>query len=538
MKNSYDYIVIGSGFGGSVSSLRLSEKGYKVLTIEQGQRFNNDDYAKTNWQLKKYLWWPFMKMHGILKLSFYPEASILSGVGVGGGSLVYANTLFYPKKDFFIKGPWAIQGDWEAELKPFYQEAGFMMGRVKLDRFNYEDEALRKVAAKMSGENSFESVYVAVNLRKDDKIADPYFSGLGPERKSCTDCAACMVGCRENAKNTLDKNYLWFAEKFGAEILSGTKVEKIEYDGKEYIIHTKNLKHRKTQRIFHTKSLIVSGGSLGSLDLLLKQKYKHKTLRLLSDTLGENLLTNSETLCAVSGAKQKLNNGVAISSVFHPDENTHVEIVKFPDKSNSLKWFFTLATGGARNSFLRTLKLIGNTILHPLQFLKTIFNFKWSTKLVIFLVMQSLENSMKMRWKKGLFGGRMKIQNNGNKKVPAFIQVGQDVMMKYAEEVGGIPQNIILEVMLNRPTTAHILGGCLMGDSPENSVVNKNLEVHNYPGMYIIDGSVIQTNPGVNPSYSILAMAEYAMSKIPDGKNKKKTLKQLINEASSQNINN
>jgi len=530
-KNSYDYIVIGSGFGGSVSSLRLAEKGYKVLTIEQGSRFNSDDYAKTNWQLKKYLWWPFMKMYGILKLSFYSEASILTGIGVGGGSLVYANTLFYPKKEFFNKGSWAKLNDWEKELKPFYDEAGFMMGRVKLDRFNYEDEALRKVASKMKKENSFESVYVAVNLSRDDKIRDPYFSGLGPERKSCTDCAACMVGCRENAKNTLDKNYLWFAEKFGTEILSETKVEKIEYNGTEYKIFTKNIKKRKKTNVYFSKSLIVSGGTLGTLNLLLKQKYKYRSLEALSDSLGENLLTNSETLCAVSGAKQKLNNGVAISSVFHPDENTHVEIVKFPDKSNALKWFFSLAAGGAGNSFFRTLKLIANTITHPVKFLKTVFNFSWSTNLVIFLVMQTLDNAMKMKWKKGVFGGRMKIVNKGSNKVPAFIQVGQDVMMSYAEEVGGIPQNIILEVLLNRPTTAHILGGCLMGDDPKNSVVNKNLEVHNYPGMYIIDGSVIQTNPGVNPSFSILAMAEHAMSKIPNSNNSLKNLKELINEA-------
>ncbi len=530
MDKVFDYIVVGSGFGGSVASLRLSEKGYNVLTIEQGQRFEPEDYAKTNWRLKKYLWWPFMKMYGIQKLSFFKNASILSGVGVGGGSLVYANTLFYPKTEFFQNGPWAKLNDWKKELKPFYDEAGFMMGRVKLDRFNYEDEALRKVAAKMSKESSFENVYVGVNLTRDEKAGDPYFSGLGPDRNGCTDCAACMVGCRENAKNTLDKNYLWFAEKFGAEILSETKLERIEFNGSEYTVFTRGIKGRRVKNSFTSKNLIIAGGTLGTLELLLKQKYKYKSLSKLSDKLGENLLTNSETLCAVSGAKQKLNNGVAISSVFHPDDNTHVEIVKYPDGSNALKWFFTLAAGGAKNSFYRTLKLIGNTLSHPGQFLKTVFNFKWSTNLVVFLVMQSLYNAMTMKWKKTLFGGGMKIVNSGKEKVPAYIKIGQEVMMKYAEEVDGIPQNIILEVMLNRPTTAHILGGCLMGESDKDSVVNINQQVHNYPGMYILDGSVIQTNPGVNPSYSILAMSEYAMSKIPSKNNKVKTLRDRINE--------
>ena len=533
MDNTYDYIVIGSGFGGSVASLRLAEKGYSVLTIEQGQRFESGDYAKTNWQLRKYLWWPSMKMFGIQKLSFFKSASILSGVGVGGGSLVYANTLFYPKTHFFQNGPWAKLNNWEKELKPFYDEAGFMMGRVKLDRFNYEDEALKKVAIKMKRESSFENVYVGVNLSGSEKEEeDPYFSGLGPGRKGCTDCAACMVGCRENAKNTLDKNYLWFAEKFGAEIIAETKVEKIEYDGSEYTVFTKGIKRKRLKKSYKSKNLIVSGGALGTLELLLKQKYKYQTLSRLSDKLGENLLTNSETLCAVSGANQKMNNGVAISSVFHPDDNTHVEIVKYPDGSNALKWFFTLAAGGAKNSFSRILKVLGNTISHPGQFLKTIFNFKWSTNLVIFLVMQTIQNSMKMQWKNTFLGGKMTIKNKGNKKAPAFIKIGQEVMMNYAKEVNGIPQNIILEVMFNRPTTAHILGGCLMGSSAEDSVVNENLEVHNYKGMYILDGSVIQTNPGVNPSYSILAMAEYAMSKIPQKNQEVKSLKERINEIS------
>lgn len=261
---------------------------------------------------------------------------------------------------------------------------------------------------------------------------------------------------------------------------------------------------------------MVAAGALGTLELLLKQKYKYATLPSLSDTLGFELRTNAETLCAVSGGSEKLNNGLAITSVFSPDPFTHVEIVKYPDNSNAMKWFFGLSVPGADTSAGRSWKLLLKTFTHPYIFLKTVFNFKWSTGTVIFLIMQTTDNAMKMIWKNGFFGGRMKIDNRGNKKVPAFIPVGQEVMERYARKVAGIPQNILLEVFFNRPTTAHILGGCRMSDTIETGVVDKNLRAHGYPDFYITDGSVIQGNIGVNPSLTITAMAEYSMSGIPE----------------------
>lgn len=532
MTDIFDYLIIGSGFGGSVSALRLTEKGYSVILIEQGKRYEPSDYARSNWNLKKYLWMPSLGFYGIQKLSFYRQASIMTGIGVGGGSLVYANTLFKPPSKFFTSGNWKTFGDWEKILEPFYQTAGFMMGRTLYDKQNPEDQILRKVAKSMGREDTFQNVYVGVNLSESEQETDPYFSGLGPKRKSCNGCAACMVGCRENAKNTLDKNYLFFAEKFGVKILSETIAFKLEKAEGVFRIYTKSSTNRfKEKKIFKAKNVIVAAGVLGTLKFLFEQKHKYKTLPQISETLGHNLLTNSETLTAVSGINKKLNNGVAISSVFHPDDDTNIEIVKYPDGSNLMKLFFTLSASGAKNNFLRSIKLLKNIILHPLNFFKSVFSLNWSTNTVIFLVMQTLDNAMKMRWKHGIFGGRMIIDNKGNLRVPAYIEIGQKVTEKYAAETGGISQNIILEVLLDRPTTAHILGGCPMSELPENGVINPKLEVHSYPGLFVIDGSVIQSNPGVNPSYSILAMAEYAMDLIPTKEgNYTKSLKVLLDE--------
>jgi cholesterol oxidase len=536
MRKTYDFIIIGSGFGGSVAALRLVEKGYSVLVIEKGKRYRSEDFPKTNWNLRKYLWIPALRFFGFQKLTFYRQVSILSGVGVGGGSLVYANTLLIPTDDYFRHQSWAGFKNWKKILLPYYKKAGFMMGRVKYEKLHIEDEMLREVARDFDRAHTFDTVYVGVNLNNQKNDTDPYFNGYGPLRKTCTDCGGCMVGCRENAKNTLDKNYLYFAEKFGAFILDETYADKIEYINGEYIVKTKSSTglFNKSKNIFISKGLILAGGSLGTMELLLKQKYKYKTLPGLSGRLGENVLTNSETLSAVSGIKQKMNNGLAITSVFNPDSHTHIEIVKYPDGSNALKWFFCLSARGTSPPYLRIFRLIGKTILNPIAFLKTVFNFNWSNGLVIFLVMQHIENYMRFVWKKNLFGGKMAVNNTSHKKVPAYIDVGQKVMEAYASKTGGIAQNIILEIMFNRPTTAHILGGCPMSDTIANGVIDDKFRVHGYPGMYIADGSAMQGNPGVNPSLSILAIAEYIMDQIPEKAGHKHTnLKKLMQNKKS-----
>lgn len=298
MKNEYDYIVIGSGFGGSVSAMRLAEKGYSVLVIEKGKRFTATDFPKSDWNLKKFLWMPKLKWFGFQKLTFFRQVTILSGVGVGGGSIVYGNTHMFPPDEFFNNPIWSHLKDWKKALMPFYDLARHMLGTKKLTEFHEEDLLLKEVAAELGKEKTFTGVNVGVYFGDTENEIDPYFSGKGPLRSGCQYCAGCMIGCQFNAKNTLDKNYLYFAEHYGAQVLDSTFAHKIEYINNQYVIHTRKSTSwiKKNYKIYKSNGLIISGGVLGTMDLLLKQKYKYKTLPNLSDHLGENILTNSESL--------------------------------------------------------------------------------------------------------------------------------------------------------------------------------------------------------------------------------------------------
>jgi len=509
-----DYIVIGSGFGGSVSAMRLAMKGYSVLVLEKGKRYSTADFPKTNWNLRKYLWMPRFGLYGFQRLDLFRHAFILSGTGVGGGSLVYANTLMKPPEQFFRNQQWGRFRDWKSSLEPFYEEAHRMLGRVKLQKFYIEDETLRDVARDMGREDSFDNVYVGIYYNEDEKACDPYFNGEGPPRNPCVECAGCMVGCRENAKNTLDKNYLFFAEKHGAEVLPETQAFKITWEGGVYSVHTHRL-NKRGEQVFRSRGLVIAGGVLGTMKLLLHQKHIYKTMPGLSNRLGECLRTNSETLCTASDANVKLNNGLAISSIFKPADDTWIEIVKYPDGSNVMKGLLNLATGMTSPPFLRPLKFLLNVLGHPLKFLRMMLNGKWATNTIIFLVMQTADNSMRMTLKRGIFSKRLTIKNDGNKKVNAYIPLGQEVMNRYAKKVNAIPQNSTMEILFNVPSTAHILGGSPMGDNVSEGIIDKNFQVFGYPNMYIVDGSAIQGNIGVNPSFTITAQAEFAMSEIP-----------------------
>ncbi len=536
MEKVYDYIVIGSGFGGSVSAMRLSEKGYRVLVVEKGRRFSAEDFPESDWNLKKFLWLPKVRWFGFQNVTFFRQLTILSGVGVGGGSIVYGNTHMVPPDSFFSNPAWARFRDWKKTLMPYYDKARFMLGTIPYTQFKEEDLLLKEVAADMGKQGTFKGVNIGVYDGDPDMPKDPYFKGLGPLRNGCKACAGCMVGCRYNAKNTLDKNYLYFAEEYGADILAETLVEKIEYVDNAYQISYRSSTAwpwRRTMKTVQAKGIVVSGGVLGTMNLLLRQKHHYKTMPNLSATLGNNIRTNSESLCGVSNADRKLNNGVAISSYFNPDEHTHVEIVKYNDRSGAMGRLGTLAVGKG-NGMVRTLKLITQIIRHPIRFLRAFLNVRcWGENSIIFLVMQSLDNSMRMKWRNGLLWKRISFRNDAESKVPAYIPVGQEVMKRYAEKVNGIAQNVIPEIVLNMPMTAHILGGCPIGESTDNGVVNDRFEVHNYPNMYILDGSVIPCNLGVNPSLSITAISEYAMSLIePARGNKNISLENKLNSLS------
>lgn len=498
--------------------MRLAEKGYSVLVIEKGKRWSSADFPKSNWNVRKYLWMPLLRCFGFQKLSFFREVFVISGVGVGGGSLVYANTHMMPKESFYANPVWSHFKDWKTVLAPYYERARFMLGSTRYTKEYDEDRVLKEVAEEMGRGSSYGRVdYVGVYLGDTTQPKDPYFNGLGPLRRGCTECAGCMVGCRHEAKNTLDKNYLYFAENlFGAKVQPETRVTRIESTGQGYRVVTESSTSwwRKKKKVFESRGLVVSGGVLGTLDLLLRQKYVEKTLPALSDRLGENLLTNSEMLSGVVAADRKLNHGIAISSIFNADDNTQIELCKFPNGSGAMTRLAVMAAGPGSPP-VRTLKMIGNMITQPWNFLRSLFSPKLAENSIIFLIMQSLPNAMRMRLKRGWFGSGLTMVNDLQQRVPSYIPVGQEALYRYAKKVKGVPHNAFTEIAFGLSSTAHILGGCPMGKTGAEGVVDDQFRVHGYRDFYILDGSIMPCNLGVNPSLTITALTEYAMDRIP-----------------------
>lgn len=521
----YDFIIIGSGFGGSVSALRLAEKGYSVCVLEQGKRFKDSDFPKTNWNLRRYLWMPLFKCFGIQNLSLFKNILILSGTGVGGGSLVYANTLLEPGDDFYKAAIWKDLANWKEELKSHYATAKEMLGVIQNPKFTAADQVLLECAKDLSRENTFKLAEVGVFFGEPGKtVPDPYFGGKGPARSGCISCGGCMVGCRHNAKNTLMKNYLYFAEKLGVQIIPERKVENIRPIQNGYEIETVRSTAwlKKQPQVLRAKKVILAAGVLGTLNLLLKCKFITRTLPYLSDRLGHDIRTNSEALVGAletwPNQKQDYTDGIAITSIFHPDDHTHIEPVRYPKGSSFMRILAApMVDGGGK--IPRPLKWIWTVIAHPINTLKLISTWKWTPSTVIFLVMQTLDN--KMRFKLGrniltLYRKRMvTTPEAGTHQIPAYIPIANQVARLFANKVKGIPLSAINEVFFNIPTTAHILGGCGIGSNHETGVISSNHEVFRYPGLYVCDGSVIPANLGVNPSLTITAMTERVMSQVP-----------------------
>lgn len=513
----YDYLIIGSGFGGSVSALRLSEKGYKVLVVEKGRWFDKPDkFPVTNWQLRKWFWLPFLGAYGIFKMTFFRHVVALSGTGVGGGSLVYANTLPVPGDAFFHSGSWAGLDDWQQKLGPFYALARQMLGAVKNPYSCASDEAIRELARETGREEHFHKPDVAVYFGKPgETVPDPYFEGRGPERTGCIQCGGCMLGCRYNAKNTLDKNYLYLARQRGAEIMAEHEVVDViplTPDGGEgYEVVVKNVNSGFSRKVkIRTQGVIFSGGVTGTVPLLLK--LKQKSLPRLSDLAGCGIRTNSESLIGVTtfDKDRSFSEGIAIGSILHLDKNRHLEPVKYPAGSGFWRLFMAPMVHG-RTFAVRLIKMVMDMVLHPVRFFKTLFVDDWSKRTLIVLYMESIESTLRVvrsGW------GMLYSKPEMGPLPTAFNPKAREAAAKIESIINGKAMVLNTETLFGIPTTAHILGGACMGSDASTGVVDKDNRVFNYANMMVCDGSMISANPGVNPSLSITAITEYAMSKI------------------------
>jgi cholesterol oxidase len=514
----YDYVIIGSGFGGSVSALRLSEKGYKVLVIEKGRWFAKDDFPKSNWNIKKWLWLPTFRFFGIFKISMFKDVTVLSGTGVGGGSLVYANTLPRPHKAFFNRGNWAGLADWQAELAPHYNEAERMLGATRNPKYYDADKALLEVAKAYNKEQEFEPSNVSVFFGEPEKVVpDPFFNGEGPEREGCRFCGGCMTGCRYNAKNSLDKNYLYLAQKKGAKIIAErlvkTVVPETKGDGSEgYLItHQSMTSWRKSIQTVKAKGVVFSGGVLGTVRLLLDMKMKG-LLPNLSPAVGDHIRTNNENLTIVVAKKsdKDYSKGIAIGSIFPPNEDGHIEPVRYRAGSGFWK-IAALPMIFDKKAIVRIPKLLLKMIFQPWIIGRAILSRDFARQSVILLFMQHLDSTLK--FKRGLF--KLNSSISTGKKATPFIKEAEKLANKMAEVIGGRPFMLNTDILTGAPSTAHILGGAVIGDSPERGVIDTEQKVFGYKNMLVCDGAAISANPGVNPSLTITAMSERAMSKIP-----------------------
>ncbi len=527
---SYDVIVVGSGFGGSVTALRLTEKGYRVAVVEAGRRFADEDFATTSWDVRKFLWAPRLGCFGIQRIRVLKNVVVLAGAGVGGGSLVYANTLYEPQKDdFYRDAQWAAITDWKAELAPFYDQAKRMLGVRPNPTTTAADEVVRKVAEDMGVGDTFRAAPVGVFFGRGEAkepgtvVDDPFFGGVGPQRTGCIECGECMTGCRHNAKNTLVKNYLHLAEKAGATVLDLTTVTGIAPvadGGYTVTVAPTGRGAKRRTRTLTAEHVVLAAGTWGSQELLHGLK-GDGSLPDLSDRLGYLTRTNSEAICT---ANTKLGNrtandfhhGVAITSSIHPDEHTHIEPVRYGNGSNSMALMTTLMTdGGGRVP--RVLKWLGQVVRHPGSFLALYLGLRdWSNRTIISLVMQTNDNSITV-FPKRTWRGRSKLtsrQGHGEPN-PTWIPKANEATRRMADEIGGVAYGGVGEIF-DVPMTAHFLGGCAIGASPEHGVIDAYHRVFNYPGLHVVDGSAISANLGVNPSLTITAQAERAMSLWPN----------------------
>lgn len=536
MSDCFDYVIVGSGFGGSVSAMRLTEKGYSVLVLERGKHFEDEEFPKSNWNIWKFLWLPALRCFGIFQMTFLNGQLALHGNGVGGGSLTYGNVLMEPDDRLFQAPAWHHLADWKPILEPHYETARRMLGVTPNPKLTYADEKMREIAEELGNGETFKPTEVGVFFGKpgeeEQTVPDPYFEGKGPERAGCNFCGGCMVGCRYNGKNILTKNYLYFAEKSGAQVLPEVTVRDIrplaegQPDGARYEVDC-----RSTTALFggstlsgtgrqtvRARSVIVSAGALGTMGLLFHCRDVTKSLPNISTRLGDNVRTNSENILGVTSRDKHVDysQGIAISSIFQADDVTRVEPVRYSDGSSFIRTLTAPHVEGDL-AFIRFLKTIWEILRHPVDFLYGKFFSRWARFTTILLVMQVEENLTNLRLGRNLFTlfrRGLVLKPDADHPIPRQIKIGNHVTRALAEKVNGIPQAAFTDSLFNFPTTAHLMGGVPFGRNEEEGVVDLDCQVFNYPGLYVVDGSIMPANPGVNPSLTITALAEYAMAKV------------------------
>lgn len=502
--------------------MRLTEKGYKVAVLEAGKRWNTADFPKTNWNSWKSLWFPKLGMRGIQRISLLPDVMVMSGAGVGGGSLVYANTLYEPLDPFYTDDQWGDITDWKAELRPHFATARYMLGVTVNPLDTPADAVMRKVAEKLGVGDTFHPTDVGVFFGEPGvEVEDPYFDGEGPRRSGCIACGNCMVGCRFNAKNTLDKNYLYFAEQHDASVFPSQQVVDVKQSDSGWLVTARKpgAWFTRNEATYVADHVIFSAGALGSTRLLLELSERGRLPRL-SDRIGHKARTNSEAIVGAIARTRVVDysEGIAITSSIHPTEDTHVEPVRYGPGSNALGLLATMLTDGGEGA-PRQLRFLKNIVKHPITFVRSFSVWHWSERGIILLVMQSRDNSIRLLRKKGWFRTKLTTTQGEGESNPSYIPIANETARVTADEIDGVGFSSINEVLFDTPTTAHILGGAPVGATEETGVIDAYHRVFGHEGLHVIDGAAIGANLGVNPALTITAMAERAMSMWPDKDN-------------------
>jgi cholesterol oxidase len=528
----YDFIVIGSGFGGSVSTLRLTEKGYRVAVIEMGRRWTPENLPPTSWYLHRWFWEPALALRGFFRMRYFRHVTILHGCAVGGGSITYASTLLRPPDKVWSRGTWAGLADWAHEMPQHYDTASRMLGVIENRILGPSDKLLKRVADATGVGGTFYRTNVAIFEPREGErggvtVPDPFFGGEGPDRTTCTSCGGCMMGCRHGAKNTLDLNYLYLAEKRGARVIAETKVvdvrllEGVADGSRGYEVSTVSSTSffGGTRQRLTCRAVVFAASSLGTMELLFHLRDRG-SLPKISDQLGRYVRTNSESLIGVRVPRSAddLSRGVAIGSGVYIDEHTHVEAVRYPEGSNTMSMLATILTGGhpgLGRVALWVRNLGASLVTHPIRTLRLLVPYRWARECIILLCMQALEGHIDMKWRRHIYWPFRKFLVSRGQRVPTFIPAANQFAEKFAQIAGGTAMSMLPEILFDVPGTAHCLGGAVMADSPERGVVDYQNRVFGYRNLYICDGSMISANLGVNPSLTITALSERAMSYIP-----------------------